>query len=236
MSKPRVPSLQHFARNWHQDPQRVRKDLFDIGRNGPPFSYLPLNKLVQQQLVFGDDYDQLVECIRRLEQREQYQNDFIDAFGLLHEHFRTVNPDYAKEVTGRFYPISRELLVPFTPPLVYRSKGVLVFPWISFWRRHPLSGERLSLFVTMVEELLLQDPDFENVIFQILDLSVSVGDEKRSLSVIDTRDIPRISYRRKLEMLESFAKGYALAKADLAKSIRPEPLPPTTDPNQLLLL
>lgn len=48
-------------------------------------------------------------------------------------------------------------MVPFEGPMIYGVGGQLYFPWFSFWRRNPLANERLSLFVTLVEEVLLQD-------------------------------------------------------------------------------
>ena len=66
----------------------------------------------------------------------------------------------------RHYPVGRGLMVPFEPPLVYGIGGQLYFPWFSFWRRNPLSDERLSLFVTLVDEVLLQDPDLDTARLQ----------------------------------------------------------------------
>jgi hypothetical protein len=88
------------------------------------------------------------------------------------------------------------LIVPFDPPLLYGIGGKLTFPWFSFWRSNPLADARLSLFVTMVDELLADDPDLAAADFQILDFSVpkvKAGRTKppRQLRIIDARDIPR---------------------------------------------
>jgi hypothetical protein len=40
-----------------------------------------------------------------------------------------------------------------------RTRGQVYFPWFSFWRSNPLADASLSLFVMVVEEVLLQDPD-----------------------------------------------------------------------------
>ncbi len=74
----------------------------------------------------------------------------------------------------------------------------------------------MSLFVTIVDELLLQDPDLENASFDILDFSVEKPKGPRELKVINASDIPRVSDKTKREMLEVFAEGYALAQSELA--------------------
>lgn len=119
------------------------------------------------------------------------------------------------------YPLARDLMIPFTPPLIYGVNGRLVFPWFSFWKTNPLADERLSLFVTVVDEILKQDADLDNAIFQILDFSAPPKCKRRQLKVFDTKDIPRLSENRKKEMLMVFSDGYQLAKEALAaKSIK----------------
>ena len=108
------------------------------------------------------------------------------------------------------------MLIPFDQPIIYGIGGQLYFPWLSFWRSNPLSGEKLQLFVSIVREILQQDPDLEAARFEILDFSASPG-EGRRLSVIDTADIPDLSNERKKEMLDIFAQGFFQASAELAQ-------------------
>ncbi len=83
---------------------------------------------------------------------------------------------------------------------------------------------RLSLFVTLVDELLADDPDLAAADFQILDFSVpkvrvaKPGEQKppRQLRIIDACDIPRVNEETKLEMLTVFAEGYRLAITELS--------------------
>jgi hypothetical protein len=122
-------------------------------------------------------------------------------------------------------------MVPFDPPLLYGTGGKLTFPWFSFWRSNPLADARLSLFVTLVDELLADDPDLAAADFQILDFSVPKANKPkagqlkppRQLRVIDARDIPRVSEPTKLEMLTVFAEGYFMAVAELATGARARP-------------
>lgn len=102
--------------------------------------------------------------------------------------------------------------------MIYGAGGQIHFPWFSFWRRNPLANKRLSLFVTIVEDVLLQDPDLEGANFAILDFSIPEPDEPRELKVIDANDIPRVSDQDKLEMLSVFAEGFFLAQAELASA------------------
>ena len=108
-------------------------------------------------------------------------------------------------------------MIPFEPPMLYGVGGQLYFPWFSFWRSNPLARERLSLFVTIVHEILLQDPDLDTARFQVLDFSAPNSKVGRELTVIDAADIPRVSDAQKAEMLEVFAEGFFLAKKILAE-------------------
>ena len=123
-------------------------------------------------------------------------------------------------------------MVPFQPPMIYGIGGQLHFPWFSFWRQNPLAKERLSLFVTLVDEILLDDPDLETARFQILDFSMRDG--KRELNVVDAEEIPRVSQERKKEMLAIFADGFFKAQEALkaAPSQEEEKPAPEPDPNQ----
>jgi len=214
MAKLKVPSLQHLARNWRDDPQKIKKKLLQLAANPPTFNYRDLFGAVRELLVYGTPVDQVAEGIRLKVKRAGVQANFLEALPLVAKHFADVRPTFVQEVARRFYPVGRGLMVPFDPPLIYGADGTICFPWFSFWRSNPLSDERLSLFVTMVEDVLLQDPDLENARFEILDLSADNKTRVRMLSAINAADIPRVPPRRKIEMLENFADGFMLAAAE----------------------
>lgn len=216
MAKLKVPSLQHLARNWHDDPLRVKRKLVDLVDNGPNFNYDPLFGAVQDMLVFGQPYEQIVEGIHRGVGRSGVREKFLEVLPLIRNHFEGIAPAFVQAVGRRYYPVGRGLMVPFQPPIIYGVGGQIHLPWFSFWRSNPLDRERLSLFVAIVEDMLLQDPDLEEAKFQILDFSAPAPKQPRELSVIDARDVPRVSEERKLEMLEIFAEGFFLARAELA--------------------
>lgn len=216
MTNLKVSSLQHLARNWRPDALQVMHQLVQLAQNSPTFNYGPLFGAVQDMLLFNHPYEQIVEGMRRGIKRSDVLDNYLGILPLIRDHFDGLAPTFMQAVDRRHYPVSRELRVPFQPPLIFGVGGQIHFPWFSFWRRNPIVGERLSLFVTMVEEVLLQDPDLENAKFQILDFSSPSAKAPRELSVYDARDVPRVSAGQKTEMLTIFAEGFSLAQAQLA--------------------
>jgi len=215
MPKLKVPSLQQLARNWRPDPQKVKWQLVELVNNPPNFNYNALFGATRDLLVFKQPYADVVRGIQKI-RREDLRANFLEVLPLLSEHFSNVDPEFVQSVDRRHYWVSKKLPVPFEPPLVYGLGGRLCFPWLSFWRAKPLQSEKLSLFVTMVDDLLLDDPDFEGATFDILDFSVRDADKGRELNVIKSAEIPRLPPAQKNEMLEIFAQGFALAQAELA--------------------
>lgn len=235
MAELRIPSVQHLARNWRSDPTTIARALVRLVLNPPRFNYNPLYAAVRDMLVLGVPYNDVVKGIKKIK-REKVRENLLSVLPLIRDHFSGVSPDFYQTVDKRFYPVGRGLMVPFEPPMIYGVGGQLYFPWFSFWRQNPLANERLSLFVTLVDEILLQDPDLETARFEILDFSCPAPKQPRTLRVIDARDIPRLSDARKLVMLESFAEGYFRALEELAGATPPPPPEReerTSNPNQM---
>jgi hypothetical protein len=235
MQELRVPSIQHLARNWRSDPARIARILVRLVMNPPRFNYNPLYGAVRDMLVLGVPYDQVVEGIRRIK-RESVRKNLLEVLPLIRDHFAGVAPDFYQTIDKRFYPVGRGLMVPFEPPMIYGVGGQLYFPWFSFWRQNPLANERLSLFVTLVDEVLMQDPDLEAARFEILDFSCLGPKQPRTLRMIDAREIQRIGAARRAEMLDAFAEGYfravAALKRDSAATDDPDKDAPKADPDQ----
>ena len=219
MAKLKVPSVQHLARNWQGTPERTCKKLVTLANSPPTFNYNPLFLAARDMLVFNQPYEEIVEGIRRAVKRADVRQNLLGVLPLIRDHFASVSPDIVQSIDRRYYSIGRGLMVPFDPPLLYGVGGQLTFPWFSFWRQNPLAKERLSLFVTLVDELLADDPDLAGAKFQILDFSVprvKGREPERELRVLDARDIPRVDDATKIEMLRIFADGYFMAEAELA--------------------
>lgn len=222
----KIPSLQHLSRHWRPEAQGVKRSLVSLALNSPTFNYNALFGAIRDMLVFGQPYDEIVKGIESIKRADLREN-LLSVLPLIRDYFDGVVPTYVQSVSRRFYAVGRDLLVPFDPPLIYGVDGRLHFPWFSFWRSNPLAGESLSLFVTIVEEMLLQDPDLETAKFTILDFSAPKTKAKepkqpRKLTIIDANDIPRVSDERKAKMLAIFAEGFKLAVIELAGSA---PLP-----------
>lgn len=225
MAKLNVPSLQHLARNWRPDPKRVCWQLVELAKNPPIFNYNPLFSAVRDLVILQQPYDQVAEGIRRGVRRDDVRENYLEVLPLIYQHFADVSPDYSQIVERQYYPVSKGLMIPFEPPVLYGLGGQIYFPWFSFWRSNPLKAERLSLFVSIVEEVLLQEPDLEDAKFNILDFSSPGKGQKRELTVIDTRDVERLPNSVKRDMLEIFAEGYFMAQTELASTsanARPE--------------
>lgn len=235
MAELRVPSVQHLARNWRDQPAAIARLLVRLALNPPHFNYNPLYLAVRDMLVLGVAYEQVAEGICRKIKRQSVRDNLLSVLPLIREHFAGVSPDFYQTIDKRYYPVGRGLMVPFEPPMIYGIGGQLCFPWFSFWRQNPLARERLSLFVTLVDEVLMQDPDLEAARFEILDFSCPGPKAPRSLTVLDARDIPRLDETHKTAMLEAFAEGYFQALAMLASSPPPpedRDEPPPSDPDQ----
>lgn len=225
MAELRIPTVQHLARNWRDDPRRIARALVQLALNPPRFNYNPLYGAVRDMLVLGVPYEEVEKGIKRIK-RETVRENLLGVLPLIRDHFAGILPDFYQNVDRRYYPVGRGLMIPFDPPMIYGVGGRLYFPWFSFWRQNPLAAERLSLFVTLVDEILLQDPDLESARFEILDFSCPRPKAPRVLRVIDAREIPRLDESRKAEMLERFADGYFWALEELASS---PPRPPAGD-------
>ncbi len=215
-----IPSLQHLARNWNADPNRIKKSLVDLAQNPPHFNYNPLFNAVRDMLLFSHPYSEIAEGIRRAIPRESVRKNLIEILPLVQSHFDGIKPDFIQDIDVRFYSVGRGLMVPFRPPLIYGVGGQIYFPWFSFWRTRALDGERLALFVSIVDEVLGQDPELEDADFHILDFSCVGRGGPRVLRKVDTKIIPRVSQERRNEMLRIFAEGYFMAQSELAQKVQ----------------
>ena len=161
MKQLKVPSIQHLARMSADDPEMVRKGLVRLFDNPPRSSYRLIEQLMPDLLLFDQPLEDLERAVRMKERRPYFQDDFIEILHLCAEHFDGVKPDYVDAVTTRFYSAGRGLMIPFRPPVFWGLAGETALPWFSYWKRNPLSGTKLSLFVTLVRDILSEDPDLD---------------------------------------------------------------------------
>lgn len=216
------PSLQHLVRTWRDSPERTRKVLVNNARSRPIFTYAPLHVAIREMLVLGVPYHQVVEYVRRAEKRADFAKILLEILPIIRRHLDGVSPDFFQDVAPRSYALAPDIIIPFQPPIVYGIGGQLTLPWCIFWRKNPLAGKPLSLFMTLVDEILMEDPDLESATFQLLDFSIPKDERERQLSLRDGRDIPRLSIAERDDMLGIWAEGFRRAQVEMA-GMRDEP-------------
>jgi hypothetical protein len=187
-----------------------------VALNPPYFNYLPLFGLAHDALAFNQPLIEIEAGIRKKLRNEDVRNNFLSIAPLLHAHFSKIRPSFVNSVSRRYFNAGRELLIPFDPPLIYGVGGRLHLPWLSFWRNDPLSGQKLSLFVTLMDEVLREDPDLEFANVEILDFSAPIKGGKRTLNVLPASDIPRMAEDEKRELLERFSEAFISARFRLS--------------------
>lgn len=216
MAKLKVPSLQHLARLSSPDPVRVQRELVRLVKNAPNFSYEPLYKILRQRVSWNISWAQLQESIRLSSYSAQIKARYLDILPLLKSYVDSRDFEFMNTIVPRHYYVSRDLQVPFAPPMICGKSSKLIFPWFIFWKDNPLKDERLSLFATLVQEILNQDSDLEEAEVEIVDLSYNKEHKSRILDVVQMSAIPCLAESRKVELLATFATGFAAAKAELA--------------------
>ncbi|MAE50881.1 MAG: hypothetical protein CMH27_03645 [Micavibrio sp.] len=231
-----APSLQHYIKGYYETPEMVCKARLNFLMSPPQMTYRPLFG-VFEDLLRGQPYNELLAGISKADSRDWVVKNYKEILERLNEEFAGRSVDYVHAVEPSYYNVGKDTLIPFKPPFIYGIDGQKHLPWLSFWKTGPLSGKKLSLFATLVEEQLNDSPDLEDVIFKIYDLSAPGKDEKRGLVVTNLRDIPKLDEEEKVAMLEILHDGYAMADKEAAdKPKRKTKQPEAHDPNQYFLL
>ena len=236
MAKLNVPSLQQVIKNLFDTPDLVRRELVRTALNPPRISYRSLHRATLDLVCLGTPFAQVEAGIRRVEKRPGHLKNLLDILGLIDGHFRTLEPDYPPvEVECRHYRIAPDIIIPFQPPICYGIGGQLYLPYPNYWRNNPLRGQRLSVFMTIVDEIREQEPDLEKARVHILNYGIPQGETERRLVVADESDISRVTRDKLSAILQIFADGFRLARDELAgvkidketKNVQRHP-----DPNQ----
>jgi hypothetical protein len=210
MPKLRIPSPQHLARNWYADPAQVKKELLRLARNPPRKSYSPLF-LAAADLMRKHDYSAVVNGIARSKDSKM----LLPLLPLIFEYAKLHQIVGVYQFEPHSYKIDSHLMVPFKPPITFRAGGKNILPWFSFWADQPVVGERLSLQVTILDEIERDSPHFEGVETHIVDFSAKRKSGPRVLSITEVKDIPRLSKTRMNEMLDIYVQGFRAAQTEL---------------------
>jgi len=143
--------------------------------------------------------------------------NLLDILRLIDDYFSTLVPDFPPiEVECRHYKIAPDIIIPFQPPLCYGVGGQLYLPYPNYWRNNPLWGKRLSVFMTIVDEIREQEPDLEQARVHILNYGIPQGETERRLIVVNEKEIPRVTREELAATLQIFADGYRAARDELA--------------------
>lgn len=215
MSGIKVPSLQHLARVYNNNPEKVKRNLLKVADGTPIFSYNPIYPFIIDYISLGVDYEQILKAINRLK-GDLARKNYAEIFPLIQEKFVLGMPKFVLTPPSSAYPVSRDILVPFSPAMFYRIGSEQCLPWFIFWRANPLAGENFSLLATLVREMMDSNPDLSPASLQFIDLSAPNKKSPRRLQTFDMKDILIISNKRKIEMLKTFSEGYHLAVAEYA--------------------
>lgn len=220
MAQLRVNSAQQLARNWDERPEKIARNLVRLARNSPSFSYAPLLPWLRDMLLLHVSIEQIRETINRRVKRKDVRGYYIELIDMVSVHFSGITPDFVNSVSMRHYSAGRELRIPFEPPIIYGIEGTLHCPWFSWWKHNPLTGNRLSLFVSIAQEIFLADPNLESAKFSILDFSSPSAKGKRVLKEIDPNSARVLTASERREMLEIFAEGLRLAQIEIDREPR----------------
>jgi hypothetical protein len=239
----KVPSPAHLSLLYRETPEKVMKAQLALLNGAPNFSYQPLYKTMRGLLGAACSEKELLSAISKCALRADVREKYAELVPLIADYFCEKKIAYAIEVAPRFYPVARDLLVPFSPPLIYADDKGLCLPYFIFWKKHALRGERLSLFSSIVREILDEDPDLSHARFEVVDMSAGsdLGDKSgvRSLKVFSEEGIGKISKDRKRDMLSTFAEGFRRARqvaAGMPSKRKKREQMEKFDPNQIGLL
>ena len=236
MKQLHFPAAEHAAAKWYEEPGRISKALVVLYYGSPPFNYRPMYSAIRDLLILNVPYDQIVEGIRKTK-LPVAKKSFLEILPLVKSHFDGIQPDFVNSVSERRYPIAPGLSIPIRPPLIYGLSGEVVMPWPIFWKNQSLKDDRLSLFASIVQDVMTQDPFFDDVKFEVHFYSAVKGSSKRSFTIVPGTDIAPMSEDRRIQMLRDLATGYQLAKAEIemrtaSSTTGPRERGTNPDPNQ----
>lgn len=236
MPQKTAPSIQHYIKGFQPTPELVCMERLKFLRNPPQMSYKPVYKLFRDILDFKQPLPDLLMSATKSDKRSHVVKNYQSILRLLHEEFVPKNIEAVFDVYIDPYKVSQDVSIPFDQQLVYFSGDKMHLPWLSLWRGGALTGEKLSLFASIVSQSLQQNPDLENVDFQLYDLSSTKANSPRTLKVQDLSSIKLLSYAEQREMLEILERGYRMAEIEyrnMPKDTNKKPASESLDDNQI---
>lgn len=214
IKKLKAPSLIHVARIYRPTAEQVKNEILRLARVAPPFSYEDLYELMWDRAHVGVSREQIERSIASIGQkikRDSYQR----AFAIADRFFDGLDRSFEMRIEPRSYSIGRDLRVPFAPPMICGGgANGPVIPWLLFWKQNPLSEEQTSLFMSMAQAIIEEEPELDAASLLLVDTSLKALDGNGNARVINAADVERIPDRRLRTMLEVFATGFHMAQAE----------------------
>lgn len=219
IKKLKAPSLIHVARLYRPTSEQVKKEILKLANAAPPFSYEDLYELMWDRAHVGIPSEQIERSIAGIGQkikRDSYQR----AFAIADKFFENLDRSFEMRIEPRSYSIGRDLRVPFAPPMICGggSNGPVI-PWLLFWKQNPLTDEQTSLFMSMAQATIEEEPELDGASLLLVDTSIKALDEGGNACVLNAADVKRIPDQRLKEMLEVFATGFHMAQAEWQESV-----------------
>lgn len=216
MNNIKIPPLLQMVRNAYDDPQKVHHEVVKSEKSRAPFSYQAIHKIVDQVIKFKTPLDEISYSIERIERRPFVLKQFNEVTPLLHRHFTDISPERVYSLLPLYYPLGKFGKTKFNPQMIYLKNGELFLPFINFWKFNPLSSEQKSLFLTLVDEILEEEPDLEDVNLQLIELSANGSNGIRTLKVVNTLEIERLDKTRTNILIDSYLTGLQSAYSEIA--------------------
>lgn len=214
MASLKPPSIAHTAALCFNDPQRTCRQLLRLAHGSGGFSYSRIFDAARDIMLWKQPLSDVEEGIRRAERREPVRNNFLTLLPLINRHYRDIDADYVIDVNRLFYPLTKDLMIPVDFPFLYGKNEVHYLPWMLFWRRNRLWGEKMSLFKSIVQDVQSEHPDLEDAQFQLIDFGCQSKTGGRGIRVLGLEEIPDITEMQKKELLTNFVEGYDMAKSE----------------------
>ncbi len=202
----------------HPNSELVEKDLLRIAKSKPTFNYERVERALRDLLQFGQPIEEIVMSLELADKRDFVKTLYIEIVTILNAHFKEHLVDQVISLDKFYYPISPKIRIPVKLPFILIVDNKPIIPLFIFWKRNPLKDKQVSLFITIVKDVLAQYPDLSDAETILFDCSADKGENERTLKVIDTSEVALLDKEELEKMLTIFIEGFEKAQSSISKS------------------
>jgi len=233
----KVSSLQNLVRNSYLDEEKVRRELMRFAKGFTVVSYQKMDGFVVDLARMNLSLEDVEKAANRIKPEKNRQVN-LELLPFVEEYIQQRREYDYQEIDLRCYPLSRDLRVPFKSQFVLVNRCEVILPVFIFWRNKALDTGQMSLFMTLIKEILEQEPDLEDAKVQIVDFGAPKSKAPRTMEVIHGDEIELLSEEEKIDRLAIYVNALKSVNDELARnSTEAEKRPATTvDNNQLSFL